>query len=62
MKLSVKHLAKNEYTHCYEEVPEGHRYGFWRIVEYTGAGWFPWPSLYTSKENAEKALKKICLR
>jgi hypothetical protein len=56
MNLSIKHLALNSYTHCEDEVPEGHMYGFWRIVEHTGAGWFPWPTRYTSKEAAEKAL------
>jgi hypothetical protein len=52
MKLSIKHLKTNEYTLCEEEVPEGTKYGFWRIVEHTGAGWFPWPELYTSEDDA----------
>lgn len=56
MKLSVAHLRLNEYTHCEEEVSEGTKYGFWRIVEHTGAGWFPWPGLYETRDRACKAM------
>lgn len=56
MNLSVHHLRTNEYTHCEEEVPEGTQFGFWRIVEHTGAGWFPWPGLYQTKKEAERAM------
>lgn len=62
MTLSVKHLRLNEYTLCEDEVPEGTQYGFWRIVVHTGAGWFPWPGLYTSRERAEKVLAEISTR
>lgn len=56
MNLSVNYLRTNEYTHCEEEVPEGTQFGFWRIVEHTGAGWFPWPGLYETKKEAERAM------
>jgi hypothetical protein len=56
MKLSLKFLRLNDYTHCEEEVKEGTIYGFWRIVEHTGAGWFPWPGIYESRERAQKIL------
>lgn len=59
MRLSLKHLRLNPYTHCDDEVPEGTEFGFWRIVEHTGAGWFPWPHLFTSREAAEKKLARI---
>jgi hypothetical protein len=55
MQLTVAHLRLDPYTHCEEPCPEGTEYGFWRVVEHTGAGWFPWPGLYTTKEAAEKA-------
>ena len=56
MRLSVKHLRTNEYTHDDDEVPEGTPYGFWRIVEYTGRFWFPWPGLHHTREQAERAM------
>ena len=59
MKLSIKHLRLNEYTHGDDEVGEGTKYGFWRIVEHTGAGWFPWPPLFSTRDAAEKELLKI---
>jgi hypothetical protein len=67
MNLSIHHLRTNEYTHCEEEVPEGthngmkrpRQYGFWRIVEHTGAGWFPWPGLYRTKKEAERAMAHV---
>lgn len=58
MQLTIAHLRQNEYTHCEEEVPEGTQYGFWRIVEHTGAGWFPWPGLYETRERAQRAMAK----
>ena len=58
MKLSIKFLRLNEYNLGEEEVPEGTQYGFWRIVEHTGAGWFPWPDLYMTREGAEKVMQK----
>lgn len=58
MKLSVKHLRTNDYTHDHEEVSEGTLYGFWRIVEHTGAGWFPWPTLYMTRTKAHDALQR----
>lgn len=54
MKLTIEHLRTNE-AGDHEEVPEGTLYGIWRIVEHTGAGWFPWPDAYASKEKAEEA-------
>jgi len=59
MELSIKHLRTNPYTHDEEEVKPGTQYGFWRIIEHTGAGWFPWPSLYGSRREAEAALEKV---
>lgn len=56
MKLSIAFLRTNEYNHCEEEVPEGTQYGFWRIVEHTGAGWFPWPDDFDTREAAQKRL------
>jgi hypothetical protein len=58
MRLSVKHLRMNEYSHTEDEVPPGTKYGVWRVVEHTNAGWFPWPGLYDSKAGAERAMKK----
>jgi len=58
VNLSVKHLRINPYNQNPEEVPEGTEYGFWRIVEHTGAGWFEWDGLYKTKEEAETAMKK----
>jgi hypothetical protein len=54
-QFTTKYLRLNDYTFCDEEVPEGTEFGFWRVVEHTGAGWFPLPSLYSSKEEAKKA-------
>jgi hypothetical protein len=59
MNLSIKFLRLNEYTHADDEVPPGTQYGFWRIVEHTGAGWFPWPRLFHTRERAQKALDVI---
>lgn len=53
MRLTVKFLRTNPYTHDDVEVPEGTPYGFWRVCEHTGAGWFPWPGLYHGKADAE---------
>ena len=61
MNLSIIHLRTNEYTHCEEEVPAGTQYGFWRIGEHTGAGWFPWPGLYQTKKEAERAIQAATL-
>jgi len=58
MRLSVKYIRINEYTHCPEEVPEETQYGFWRIIEHTGAGWFPWPDFYSTKEKAIEVMEK----
>ena len=58
MQLSVKHLKLDPYNHNDVEVPEGTPYGFWRVVEHTGAGWFPWPGLYSSKARAERAVER----
>jgi len=58
MRFSLKHLKTNEYTHDDEEVPEGAEFGFWRIVEHTGAGWFPWPELYATEAAATDALDR----
>ncbi|MHC4278219.1 MAG: hypothetical protein ACYSTI_13010 [Planctomycetota bacterium] len=55
MKLSIKNLRTCEYSQKVSEAPEGTEYAFWRIVEHTGAGWFPWPDLYTSQEKAWQA-------
>ena len=52
MKLSIKYLKTNPYNQYEEEVSEGTEFGFWRVVEYTGAGWFPWPEHYETKEQA----------
>lgn len=57
MRLSVKYLRTNEYTHDHEEVPPGTLYGFWRVIEHTGAGWFPWPERYISKQKAEAQME-----
>jgi hypothetical protein len=57
MRLTLKFLRLNDYTHCEDEVPEGTQYGFWRIVEHTGAGWFPWPGLYEDKERARAIME-----
>lgn len=59
MKLAVKNLRINEHTQDDEEVPAGTRYSFWRIVEFTGAGWFPWPTLYPTREMAKERVEKI---
>lgn len=59
MQLSIKHLRLNPYTHCDDEVRPGAEFGFWRIVEHTGAGWFPWPSLYSSRERAQSVMDAI---
>jgi len=59
MRLSVKHLRTNPYNQNEEEVPEGTPYGWWRVVEHTGAGWFPWHGLYHSKASAEAMVKRI---
>lgn len=59
MKLSIKHLRTNEYTQNDEEVPEGTRYGFWRVIEHTGAGWFPLPGLFMTRADAELAKRRI---
>lgn len=59
MRLTIKHIRTNPYNGNEEEVPEGTEYGFWRVVEHTGAGWFPRPGLYTSREEAESALGRI---
>lgn len=56
MRLSVEHLTEDTYDHAPKIVPEGTIYGFWRVVEHTGAGWFPWPGIYTTREAAEKAM------
>lgn len=58
-RFTVKHLALNEYTHCEEEVFKGHPYGFWRVVEHTGAGWFPWPNLYTTQQAAQSKANRL---
>lgn len=59
MLLTIKHLRTNEYTHADEEVPPGTLYGFWRIVEHTGAGWFPWPDLFATEDAARSALDRL---
>jgi hypothetical protein len=59
MKLAVKNIRINEYTQDDDEVPEGTRYAFWRIVEYTGAGWFAWPTLYRTREAAKERVESI---
>ncbi len=56
MTFSIKHLRTNAYNHNHEEVPVGTPYGFWRVVEHTGAGWFPLPAHYTEKGQADRAL------
>jgi hypothetical protein len=58
MRLSLKYLRTNPYTLDYEPVPVGTIYGFWRIVEHTGAGWFPWPGIYTTREDAQTAMDR----
>jgi len=58
MKLSIKHLRLNESNHNDEEVPEGAEFGFWRVVEHTGAGWFPWEAFYSTRKAAEKGMKR----
>jgi len=62
MKLSIHHLRTNPYTHCEEEVPEGTQYGWWRVVEHTGAGWFPWDGIYETRKKAEEAMEKALER
>ena len=62
MNLSVRFLKLDFYTHGPEEVPPGTHFGFWCIMETTGAGWFPWPARYTTKAVAEQALKTILAR
>ena len=52
MRLSVKHLRTNPYNQNEEEVPEGTLYGWWRVVEHTGAGWFPWEGIYETRDKA----------
>ena len=59
MLISIQHLRINSYTHVPEIVPEGTEFGFWRIVEHTGAGWFPWPELYDTKKAAGLALSLL---
>lgn len=58
MRLSVKHLRRKEYGGEDEVKPET-QHGSWRVVEHTGAGWFPWPKRYDSKQQARKAIDKI---
>lgn len=58
MKLSVKYLRINPYNQNPEEVPVGTEYGFWRVVEHTGAGWFEWEGLHRTEEEAEAAMKR----
>ena len=62
MKLSIKHLRLNETTLDYTEVPEGAEFGFWRVVEHTGAGWFPWGGTYETREAAEAKMKRAIER
>lgn len=62
MRLSVKHLQNNACTHGHDEVKPGTQYGFWRVVEHTGAGWFPWPRRFKTKQQAKKAIEKITWR
>ena len=57
--FSIKHLKLNEYTLNYEEVSEGNLYGFWRIIEHTDAGWFPWYEIYTDKAIAQAKVDKL---
>ena len=55
MMLSIKCLRANEYSHNEEKVSDGAEFGFWRVVEHTGAGWFPWPAHYTTEGAANLA-------
>ena len=41
MRLSVKCVERNEYTGDDHEVSPERPFAFWRVVEHTGAGWFP---------------------
>ena len=58
MQFSVKHLRDNPYNGDHEIVSEGTEYGFWRVVEHTGAGWFPLPGFFDTRLGAEKAKRK----
>ena len=53
-QFTIKHLQLNEYTHCEDEVSEGTAYGFWRVVEHTGAGWFPLPAHHQDRAGADR--------
>ena len=59
MLISIRYIRENTYTHVPEIVPEGTEFGFWRIVEHTGVGWFPWPELYYTKRAAGLALSLL---
>ena len=60
-QLTIKHVRQNQYTHAEEEVPKGTAFGFWRIVEHTAAGWFPWPALYHTRKAASEALERCTI-
>jgi len=57
--LAVKRLTVNPYTLQSEEVGEDSPYGVWKIVEQTGAGWFPWADAFGSKESATAQMLRV---
>ena len=55
MTLSIKCISVGPYGGEENEVTPGTEYSFWRVVEHTGAGWFPWSEYYATEYNAEEA-------
>lgn len=53
-RFEARCLRENEYTLAADDAEPGTPYAFWRVVEHTGAGWFPWPGLYTDKAECER--------